>query len=330
MNFILLVIGLIVLIKGADVLISGASKITKIFKVPAFIVGLIVVSLGTSAPESIIGIISGIRGTNLLTLGDVIGSNIVNIAIVMGITAMVLPLKVDSLVAKRQIPISLGVQILLLVMLITGSILSRVEGVFLLIGMLVFLVYVVSKSRAVIKKELPDTDFEENVFEYLEEQKVFDVGRVEKEELPKAIIYFIIGLLALIGGAQLIVDNATVIANSVGLSEEFIGITIIAFGTSLPELVTCLVAVFKKEGDIAVGNIIGSSIFNILLVLGISSIIHPIVINSTVILDVLVMLGLTVIFMVPTLIKGEITRRWGFALFGFYVLFLAYKISVLV
>ncbi|MDD2371512.1 MAG: calcium/sodium antiporter [Firmicutes bacterium] len=332
MNYILLAIGLVVLVKGADLLVGGASKIAKILKVPAFIVGLIIVALGTSAPESTIGIISGIKGTNILTLGDVIGSNIVNIAIVMGLTAMVVPLTIDSLVAKRELPISLFVQGLLLVMLITGGVLSRFEGIILLLGMLIFLVFIVSKSRAVLKKELPDTDFEEDVFEYLEDQKVFTQGkgRVRKKELPKAIVYFILGLVALIGGAQLVVDNAVFIANSIGLSEEFIGITIIAFGTSLPELVTCLTAVIKKEDDIAIGNIIGSNIINILFVLGLSSMIHPIIIGIDTLVDVMAMLFFTIILMVPTLLQGKITRRWGFLMFGLYVIFLAYKISVLV
>lgn len=330
MNYILLVIGLIVLVKGADLLIGGASKLAKILKLPAFVVGLIIVSLGTSAPESTIGIISSISGNNLLTLGDVTGSNIINIAIVMGITALVVPLTIDSLVAKRQLPISLLVQLLLLVMLWTGSMLSRFEGIILLIGMLVFLVYVVSKSKAVVKKELPDTEFEEEVFEYLEDQKVFSPGRVRRKELPKAVLFLIIGLAALIIGAQLIVDNGTQIANSVGLSEEFIGITVIAFGTSLPELVTCLVAVYKKEDDIAVGNIIGSNIINILLVLGLSSVIKPIFSNTTIIIDVLIMLGFTSIFMVPTLIMGKLTRRWSFVLLGLYGIFLAYKVASLV
>ncbi len=332
MNYILLAIGLVILVKGADLLVDGASRIAKILKVPAFIVGLIFVSLGTSAPESTIGIISGFSGTNLLTLGDVIGSNIVNIAIVMGITAMALPLTIDSMVAKREIPISLAVQGLLLFMLITGSVLSGFEGIILLLGMLTFVLYVVNKSKAVIRKEKPDTEFEGDVFEYLENQKVFSQGkgRVRKKDLPKAIVIFIGGLFALIGGAQLVVDNAVQIANSIGLSEEFIGITIIAFGTSLPELVTCLTAVFKKEADIAVGNIIGSNIINILFVLGLTSVIHPILINNYILFDVLVMLLTTILLMVPALVHGKINRKWGFFMVGLYIIFLAYKISTLV
>lgn len=331
MNYLLLAIGLIFVVKGADLLIEGASKIAKILKVPAFIVGLFIVALGTSAPEATIGIVSGFQGTNLLTLGDVIGSNIVNIAVVMGLTAMAMPLTIDSLVAKRELPISIVVQVILVLMLITESSLSRIEGIVLLLGMLLFLGYVVIKSRAILDKEKPDTEFEEDVFEYIEDQKVLSTikGRVRKKDLPKSVFLLVVGLTALIVGANLAVVNAVHIAETLGWSEEFIGITIIAFGTSLPELVTCLMAVYKKADDIAVGNIIGSNIINILLVLGLSSLINPIMTDMVVLYDVLVMFVISLVLMVPILLKGRISRWWGFLMFGLYIIYLAFKVSQL-
>lgn len=331
MNYVFLAVGLVILVKGADILVEGASRIAKILKVPAFIVGLFIVALGTSAPETAIGITTGIQDTNLLTLGTVIGSNIANIALIMGITAMAMPLTIDSLVAKREMPILIGVNVVFIIMLITGNTLTRLEAIILLLGMFVFLGYVVSKTKDILKDEEPDTEFEEDIYEYIEDQKVLSKikGRSRKKDLPKSIVMLIIGLVALIGGANLAVDNAVIIAKLLGLSQEFIGISIIAFGTSLPELVTCLMAVYKKEDDIAVGNVIGSNIMNILLVIGISGLIRPIVIDLVILYDVLVMLVLTVILLIPIFFKGRLSRQWGSFLLAFYIIFLAVKISFL-
>jgi cation:H+ antiporter len=331
MNYFLLVVGLLILVKGADILVEGASRIAKILKVPAFIVGLFIVALGTSAPETAIGITTGIQDTNLLTLGTVIGSNIANIALIMGITAMAMPLTIDSLVAKREMPILIGVNVIFIIMLLTGNTLTRFEAIILLLGMFVFLGYVVSKTKDILRDEEPDTEFEEDIYEYIEDQKVLSKikGRGRKKDLPKAIVMLIVGLVALIGGANLAVDNAVIIAKVLGLSQEFIGISIIAFGTSLPELVTCLMAVYKKEDDIAVGNIIGSNILNILLVIGVSGLIRPIIIDLVIMYDVLVMFVLTVILMIPIFFKGRLSRQWGSFLLAFYIIFLAFKISFL-
>ncbi len=331
MNYVLLALGLVILVKGADILVDGASRIAKILKVPAFVVGLFIVALGTSAPETAIGITTGIQDTNLLTLGTVIGSNIANIALIMGITALAMPLTIDSLVAKREMPILIGVNLLFIIMLITDNTHTRIEALILLVGMFVFLGYVVSKTKDILRDEEPDTLFEEEVYEYIEDQKVLSKvkGRGRKKDLPKSIVMLIVGLVALIGGADLAVDNAVLIATDIGLSQEFIGLTVIAFGTSLPELVTCLMAVYKKEDNIAVGNVIGSNILNILLVIGVSSLIRPIVIDLVILYDVLVMFVLTVILMIPIFFKGRLSRQWGSFLLAFYIIFLAFKIGFL-
>lgn len=331
MNYLILAIGLLILVKGADVLVESASKIAKFIKVPAFTVGLFIVALGTSAPEAAIGILSGIQGTNLITLGDVIGSSIVNITVVIAITAMVFPLKVDSLVPRREIPISIFIQVCLTIMFFTGYILSRLEAVVLLGGFCLFIGYIILKSIKLIDKEQPKSVFEDEVYDYIEDQDVLleDFADEKSEPILKLILLFLLGLAGLIAGANLSVNSSVQIAQIIGLSEEFIGLTLIAFGTSLPELVTCLVAVYKKEEDIAVGNIIGSNIMNILFVLGLSGLLHPISIRPEVFFDLFFMTATSVLLLIPTLLFGIISKKWGFALLSAYILYLAIKLNSL-
>lgn len=341
MIYLMLGIGLLMLIKGADVMVGSASKIAKMFNVAPFIVGLFIVAMGTSAPEAAIGVFSGIKGTNLVTLGDVIGSSIVNITIVIGITAIVFPLKVDSQVPKRVMPLSIFIQAVMILMFFTGNLLSRVEAGILLAGMFLFTGYIVSKTKEVVDKEKPDSLYEEDVFEYIGDQDILcdsvtgdgtcETVKVdtEKDSLTKLVVLLILGLAALVIGANVSVNSAVEIAQSIGLSEEFIGITIVAFGTSLPELVTCLIAAVKKEEDIAVGNIIGSNIFNVLFVLGLSGMIHPISVGNEVFADMLFMVGASILLLVPTYFAGNISKKSGFVFFAYYVLFLAYKLSSL-
>lgn len=335
MNYLILGIGLLFLIKGADLMVGAASKIARRLHYPPFIIGLFIVSLGTSAPEASIGIFSGIQGANLVTLGDVIGSNIVNITIVIGITAMVLPLKVDSMVTKREMPLSIFIQVALIAMIYTGLLLSRLESMILVLGMLVFIVYIYMKSRQISYNEKPDTEFEDNMYDYIEDQSVLaengeDITSKDKSEpFPLLFFIFFIGLGGLIGGAALVVNTAVEIARTLGLSEEFIGLTIVAFGTSLPELVTCLIAAVKKEEDIAIGNVLGSNIINILFVLGVSGAIHPIRVDSAVLFDLFAMLGASVLILVPTYFYGRISKRSGFVFISYYAIYMAWKISSL-
>lgn len=328
MNYLILAIGLLLLLKGADVLVDAASKIAKILKVPAFIVGLLIVAMGTSAPEAAIGVFSGIQGTNIITLGDVIGSSIVNITVVLAITAIIFPLKVDSLVPRRELPLSVLIQVVLIIMLSTSFQLSRIEAAVLLIGMIVFAGYITSKSKQLLKNEKPDTVFENEVFEYIEDLDVLqeDVVVEKRDSILRHIAFFLLGLAGLIGGSNLVVTNAITIAQSLGLSEAFIGLTVVALGTSLPELVTCLIAAIKKESAIAVGNIIGSNIFNVLFVLGVSGILHPVSITPDIYFDLAAMLVTSVLLIIPTFFFGRISRRSGFILVSVYVIYLLIKI----
>lgn len=331
MNYLLLGIGLLILVKGADFMVDSASKLAMRMKIPAFVVGLFIVAIGTSAPEAAIGIFSGIEGDNLITLGDVVGSSILNVALVIGLTAMVFPLVVDSEVPKREMPFAILVQLVLLLFLFTGSELSRMESGLLLAGMVLFMAYVALKAKGMLGNRKPKDSYEKEVYDFIgSEEGMVEVLQDEKEKeepLAKLIVLLFLGLSGLILGANLAVGNAVEIAHELGLSEAFIGLTIVAFGTSLPELVTCLVAAYRKEADLIVGNIIGSNIFNVLFVLGISGMIHPMAIGWEIYFDLLFMVFVSLMLFLPTRLFGKISKRTGFLLLAAYVLFLMFKLN---
>ena len=181
-TYLTLAVGLLVLVKGADIMISAASKIAKLLKIPAFIVGLFIVAMGTSAPEAAIGIFSGIQGNNLLTLGDVVGSSIVNITVILGLTALIFPIKVDSQVPRRELLLSILIQIVFAIMIFTSYTLSRLEAAILLAGMFLFVGYITSKTKQAARREEPDTPFEDDVFEYIEDQDVLAATAAEVSE----------------------------------------------------------------------------------------------------------------------------------------------------
>ncbi len=348
-KFLIMAVGLLFLVKGADTMVNEASKAAKILRIPSFIIGLFLVALGTSAPEAVIGIYSGIQGTNMLAVGDVVGSSIVNITVVIGLSSLIAPIIVDSQVPRREILLSIMIQILLAVMMFTSNGISRVEAGVLIVGMIAFVGYVMDKTRQILRNEIPDTPEEGQLFEYLESQEAIapeceDIPIIEciektgsykvavttnrKKEVFKHLPLFLLGLAGMIIGAELAVDNAVEIAHSFGFGEELIGLTVVSFGTSLPEFVAVLVAVLKKEEDIAVGNIVGSNIMNILLVIGISGFINPITIpDQRIFLDVAIMLGASLLLFVPTYKFKLISKRTGSIFISYYIIYLAIKIG---
>lgn len=338
MNYLMLVIGLALLVKGVDWMVDSAAKFAQYLGVPAFVIGLTLVAMGTSAPEAAIGVLAGLKGANQITLGDVIGSSIINITLIIGLTAVIFPLRVDPLVSRREIPLSLFVQLILIGLLFTGLLLSRSESLLLLLGMLVFVAYIGYKTSRMLDWNRPEDANEQEVFDFLQEQEVMSeaiigaepvrplVATEERVPMQKLILLFVLGLAAMIGGAQLVVDNAIVIAHNLDLSEEFIGLTIVAFGTSLPELVTCLVAALRKKSDIAVGNIIGSNIFNVLFVLGLSGSIHPIATPAEVFADLAAMVLATLLLLIPAWYMQNVSRLTGFTLMAFYLSYISWKI----
>ncbi len=361
MDFLLLVVGFVFLIKGADLLVGSASKLAKILGVPAFIVGLTVVAFGTSAPEAVIGIFSGIKHTNAITLGDVIGSSIVNIALIIGLTAVVLPIKVERSVAIREIPFSGAIQLLLVVMIAIGGRISRIDGVFLLLVFSLFIYYISVRSKKSSEADAAEVSTSEEIQEEMqaEMQDNLEVilqdgtqtdspdssssGSAVHEKNDAALsenkktflehrnrILKLVGLLAaglagMVAGGNLVVESSVNIAHRFGLNETLIGLTIVALGTSLPELVTCLIAALKKEDDIALGNIIGSNIFNVVFVLGLSTLINPIP-AAGVGVDIAVMIASTLFVFAFGLFMKKIPRTGGVALILFYAVYIVYKV----
>ncbi len=323
MQYFLLVLGLVMIVKSADVLIDSTSKIARRYGVSSFIIGITVVAFGTSAPELAVGIVSGISHSNQLTLGNIIGSSLSNIALIVGISAIIMPLQVRDSVVKRELPILIGIQILLTVMLFDDRLLSRINGIILLIGFIGFMLYIMKNSKDSIEIEIDaegdiDTDADGNHVPLDAFKKV--------EKLGKLWIYSILSLAGLFIGGRLTESSSSNIASNLGLSETLIGLTVVAIATTLPELITSIIAAKKKEPDIILGNCIGSNIFNILLVLGCSSLISPIRVDFSLWVDVAIMITLTVFIFVISWFRKSIKRKTGVFLLLAYIFYLVFKV----
>ena len=317
------------IVKSADVLIDSTTKIAKRYGVSSFVIGITVVAFGTSAPELAVGIISGITHTNQLTLGNIIGSSLSNTALIVGISAIIMPLQVRDSVVRREIPMLIGIQTILTIMLFANGWLSRLDGAILIIGFVGFMLYVIKDSKGSMKIEIDaegdiDTDADGNLLS----REIVDAEG--NENLIKLWCFSVLSLAGLFIGGRLTVGSSTNIAQSLGLSETLIGLTVVAIATTMPELITSIIAAVKKEPDIVLGNCIGSNIFNILLVLGLSSVISPIPTDVSLWLDVAIMLILTIFVFIISWVRKSIKRRTGIFLLFAYVSYLIYKvISVL-
>lgn len=316
LNFLLVIVGFVLLIKGADYLVNGASSLAKRFNVSDIAIGLTVVAMGTSAPELVVNIISGGvqdggSGANEVVFGNIIGSNIFNIFLILGIASIIYPLTVERNALWKEVPYSLLATFIFFILVNDAmffgseeSSLSATDGVILLVMFVLFLVYIFMNLKRNPEAEVEDIEIHGSV---------------------KTTIMLILGIIGLVFGGQLIVDNATTIAKVYGVSDKLIGLTIIAAGTSLPELATSAVAAFHKKSDLAVGNIVGSNIFNLLLVLGTTSIIHsPLMFNPVLNTDLyMVMIGTLMLFIFMfTMNKYKLDRAEGMI---YIVGFLAYS-----
>ena len=263
LNLLLLTCGFAILIKGADFMVAGASSVAKRFNISTLVIGLTVVAFGTSAPEMTVNIINSTAGRNAAIFGNIIGSNMFNLLFILGVTGLIYPLVVQKSSVKYEVPFSLS-GILIMWILVNDQVLrgaehnllSRVDGLILFTGFLIFLVYIYRS----LKTKTDDTEGEP----------------IKEFKLGISILMIVGGIGMLVGGGYLVTENAVSIAQHFGLSEKLIGLTILAVGTSLPELATTVVAAFKRQTDIAIGNVIGSNIFNIFLILGINGLINPI------------------------------------------------------
>ena len=293
MNYIFLIIGFLLLIKGADLFVDGASGIAKKLGVPAVIIGLTIVSLGTSAPELAVSISASLKGSNDITMGNVLGSNLFNLLAALGCTAIVAPLVIKKHIIKNDFIVNLIATFILYVFTFTGLIgsknsLSRIDGAVLVLMCITYIIYLIYTVKRSNKKE--DEVALTAEFEDFEEQNIKSPNSTVKN-----IILSIVGVIGIILGGKIVVDSASAIALGLGLSEKLVGLTIVAIGTSLPELVTSLVAAKKGENDIALGNILGSNTFNILLILGLSSVISPITIAASLSIDLIFLIIVTLI-----------------------------------
>lgn len=310
MEYLLLVVGFVILIRSADMMVRSASALARSFGVSSMMIGLTVVAIGTSMPEAAIGIMAGINHANQITLGTVIGSTIVNVTLIIGIVAILYPLKVEITTLTIDIPLTIAIQIVFLLFLLTGSGISRIEAVILLAGFLLFLLYL-KKSAATAKRMIGDLN------ESVKESQPLWGSRWRHGLIT------IIGLAGIALGSQLIVDSAVKIATNFGLSETVIGATIIAIGTSLPEMVVGIISVSKKEHKLMVGNIIGSNIFNILFVLGISGTIFAIDTPQGIWFDLVSMFVAMLAFWVLASRNKIVSRLEGFILLSLYLFFLS-------
>lgn len=301
MEYLLLLIGFVLLIKGADFFVDGSSSLARIMKVPSVIIGLTIVAMGTSAPEASVSINAALAGSNDIAISNVIGSNLFNGLVVVGVCAFMAGFKTNPEILKRDMPLNIIVTAILCIMLLDRHI-NRIEGIILLIGMAV---YIATMVISALKNREP-----------ADECKILS--------LPKSLIFIIGGLIAVIFGGTLVVDNACLIAKDFGVSENFIGLTIIAIGTSLPELVTSITATRKGDSGLALGNAIGSNLFNILFILGMSATICPLNVLSESIIDCIILLVSAVILYVFARTKKTMNRWEGIVCVFLYVGYTAY------
>ncbi len=317
MEYILLVIGFVLLIKGADFFVDGSSSVAKLMKVPTIIIGLTVVAFGTSMPELSVSVTAALKGSNDLAVSNVLGSNIFNLLVVLGCCALVNPVQAKWSLLKKEFPFSIFITVILFLLdsnfsiakVISGEgpfVLGRASGILFLLLFLLFL-YATVKTALSARKEQTEVD---------EEYKSMSP--------VKSVAYIVGGLAGIVFGGDLVVDSACEIAETFGLSQTFIGLTIVALGTSLPELVTSMVAAGKGENDLAVGNVVGSNIFNILLILGVSATITPITLEVTAVYDTLILIAASVIVYVSAVSKREIKRAEGAMFLLAYLAFFVY------
>ena len=301
MEYLLLLVGFVLLVKGADFFVEGSSSLAKIMKVPSVIIGLTIVAMGTSAPEASVSINAALTGNNDIAISNVVGSNIFNGLVVVGICAFLASFKTNLDILKRDMPLNIVITMILCFMFMDGK-LSRIEGLILLAGMAA---YIVSMIYSALKNR-----------ETGEDCKVLS--------LPKSIVFMAGGLVAVIFGGDLVVDNACVIAANFGVSQNFIGLTIIAIGTSLPELVTSIVATRKGDSGLALGNAIGSNIFNILFILGMSAAISPLNVLGESLTDCIILLISAIILFVLAKTKKSMCRWEGAACILLYIVYTVY------
>ena len=301
-DLLLLIVGFAMLVKGADWFVEGAAGIAQKFGIPQLVVGLTIVAMGTSAPEAAVSITAALKGTADIAVGNVVGSNILNILIILGLTGLITSVAVQKSTLFIEIPYMLVVTIVLLIMGMMGNSINFVEGIILWVMFILYLGYLL----VLAKKGKQEQEVEES------------------RSTGKLLFYVALGGVIVVWGSNLAVDGATALAEVIGLSEKFIGLTIVALGTSLPELVTSVTAARKGNADIAIGNVVGSNIFNILFVLGTSALILPITFVPSFIVDFWVAVAAGVLLWISTIRQKKLTRPWGIVMLIAYAAYFVY------
>ena len=319
---LLLAVGFAFLVKGADFFVDGSSSIAKKLKVPPIIIGLTIVAMGTSLPETAVSVTASLVQNNELAVSNVVGSNIFNLMFVIGVCSILTPIMVQKSTVVRDIPLSLGCALFLLVLGIsglgdkTGMTLGHADGVIFLI---VFAGYIFTMVRSAMKARAAGQKVEIEGVEECDNMKELSYG--------KSILFLIVGAAAIAFGGDLTVDTASRIAIELGMSQTLVGLTIVSIGTSLPELVTSVVAARKNEVDMAVGNAVGSNIFNILMVLGISSAISPVALIRENIIDIVLLMVFSVMVWIFAGTRKKIERKEGIIMVVVYLVYCAYIIA---
>ena len=311
LSIFLIIIGFVLLIKGADFLVEGSSNIAKKFHIPEIIIGLTIVSIGTSMPELFVSVTSALEGYSDMSMGNVIGSNIANLLLILGLSTVIRPIKFQRETRLIEIPMCLILTVIFMIFCNTGTGISKAEAIILLLLFIIFILYTIIMGK---KGEAFDKD--DTIVELQTEGKQLS--------MLKSIIFIVLGIIGLKVGGDLTVDNALVVARHFNISEKIISLTILAVGTSLPELVTSVTAAIKGNSDIAIGNIIGSNIFNILLIIGVSALISPLAYNFTYNIQMgILILAMIVLALFPVIPpKNEMSRFNGVIYLVIYMIIL--------
>ena len=334
LNILFMVIGMVLLIKGADFFVSGASEIAKKLKVPSLFIGLTIVAIGTSLPELSVSITSAISGSIDMSVGNIVGSNLSNMLLILGVVALISPLKVHATTRKVDLPFFIAVTGILMVFSLdvllngeTHAMVSRTESIILLIILFLYMYVLISNARRNRKKEIEEQQA------YMASQ---DTSIVVPENLDKPpvkplqgwqiILYIVLGLAAVVFGGECVSTTAQYLALVLGMSEALVGLTVVALGTSLPELVTSIVAARKGENDLALGNVIGSNVMNISLILGSVGLIAQAPISMTIITDIAILFLSTIVFVIMCAKKNNLSKLEGAILVGMYFSYLAFAI----
>ena len=305
---VLLVIGFVFLVKGADFFVEGSSSVAKRFNVPSLIIGLTIVAMGTSLPETAVSVTASLVDNNALAVSNAVGSNIFNLMVVIGFCAVMTPVAVDKQTLKRDFPFSVLCAVLLLALGFVGMELGHVDGAILLV---LFAVYIIVLVRIALKHKNSGVAVEEE-------------GEIKLLSMPRSLIYIVLGGASIAVGGDMVVDSASRIAIDFGMSQTLVGLTIVSIGTSLPELVTSIVAARKNEVDMALGNAIGSNIFNFLMVLGIASAISPIAFITENIIDIIILIVFSIVVWIMAWTKTKLNKGEGLIMLALYIAYAVY------